>query len=69
MPGVPAVIGDGSDGQSGHCSVLVDFVYLRRRDSGITISAGRYHDRLRREADRWRFVERRITLAPGFGPR
>jgi 3-phenylpropionate/cinnamic acid dioxygenase small subunit len=64
MPGVPAI----TRADSGTCAALVDYVYLCSGDTGIRISAGRYHDRLRRDGDRWQFVERRIKLAPGFLP-
>ncbi len=40
-----------------------DFLYLRKDDGGHTISnAGRYHDRLVREPDRWRFRTRTIVF-------
>ena len=40
-----------------------DFLYLRKDGDGHTISnAGRYHDRLVREPDRWRFRTRTIVF-------
>jgi uncharacterized protein (TIGR02246 family) len=40
-----------------------DFLYLRKDGDGHTISnAGRYHDRLVREPDRWRFQTRTIVF-------
>jgi uncharacterized protein (TIGR02246 family) len=40
-----------------------DFLYLRKDGAGHTISnAGRYHDRLVRDADRWRFRTRTIVF-------
>lgn len=40
-----------------------DFLYLRKDTDGYTISnAGRYHDRLVRDADRWRFKTRTIVF-------
>lgn len=40
-----------------------DFLYLRKEGEGYAISsAGRYHDRLVREPDRWRFATRTIVF-------
>jgi len=40
-----------------------DFLYLRREGENYTISnAGRYHDRLVRDPDRWRFQQRTIVF-------
>jgi 3-phenylpropionate/cinnamic acid dioxygenase small subunit len=44
-----------------------DFAFLARTPDGMRVAtAGRYHDRFRRDADRWRFTERRIVF-PGEG--
>ena len=40
-----------------------DFCYLTRQDGTLTIStAGRYHDELRRDPDRWRLARRTIVF-------
>jgi uncharacterized protein (TIGR02246 family) len=40
-----------------------DFLYLKTLDGEVTISnAGRYHDRLVREPDRWRIARRTIVF-------
>jgi len=40
-----------------------DFLYLKKTDSGYAISnAGRYHDRIVRDTDRWRFTTRTIVF-------
>lgn len=40
-----------------------DFLYMTKADGGFrTSNAGRYHDRLVREADRWRFASRTIVF-------
>jgi 3-phenylpropionate/cinnamic acid dioxygenase small subunit len=44
-------------------SARTDYVFVARADGGFAItSAGRYHDRLVRDGDRWRFAERRIVF-------
>ena len=40
-----------------------DFLYMSKTDEGFrTSNAGRYHDRLVRESDRWRFASRTIVF-------
>jgi len=40
-----------------------DFLYMRKTDDGYAISnAGRYHDRLVHDPDRWRFHTRTIVF-------
>ena len=40
-----------------------DFLYMSKTDDGFrTSNAGRYHDRLVREPDRWRFAARTIVF-------
>ena len=40
-----------------------DFLYMSKTDTGYrTSNAGRYHDRLVREPDRWRFAARTIVF-------
>ncbi len=40
-----------------------DFAYLKKTDDGFAINtAGRYHDRLTRQPDRWRFQTRVIVF-------
>ena len=47
----------------GAASAVTDFVFLGRAEGAWFIKfVGRYHDRLRRDADRWRFVERKVVL-------
>jgi uncharacterized protein (TIGR02246 family) len=44
-------------------TAATDYVFVGRGADGLAItSAGRYHDRLVREPDRWRFAERRIVF-------
>jgi SnoaL-like domain len=44
-------------------TAVTDFVFLGRADGAWFIKfVGRYHDRLRQDADRWRFVERKVVL-------
>jgi 3-phenylpropionate/cinnamic acid dioxygenase small subunit len=45
-------------------TAVTDYVFVTRADGGFAItSAGRYHDRLVRNADgRWQFAERRIVF-------
>jgi uncharacterized protein (TIGR02246 family) len=46
-----------------HARAWTDFLYLRKDGDGYTISnAGRYHDRLVRHRDRWRFQSRTIVF-------
>jgi uncharacterized protein (TIGR02246 family) len=49
---------------------FTDYVFVARVDgSGFAItSVGRYHDRLVKEHDRWRFAERRIVFLGGEAP-
>jgi len=40
-----------------------DFCYLTKKDGALSIStAGRYHDELRRDPDRWRLARRTIVF-------
>ncbi len=42
---------------------VTDFVFLGRADGAWFIKfVGRYHDTLRRDSDRWRFVERKVVI-------
>ena len=47
-----------------------DYLFVRPTGSGLALVAtGRYHDRLVRDSDRWRFQAREITLLePYDGP-
>lgn len=69
QPGMPAgqhvtynsVIDVAADGTTARA--WTDFCYLRKDGDGHVISnAGRYHDRLVREPDRWRFKTRTIVF-------
>lgn len=46
------------DGDSAR--VITDYVFIDKQR--VITSAGRYHDRLIRQPDRWRFAERRIVF-------
>lgn len=68
-PGMPpgqhvtynSVIEIATDGLTAR--VWTDFLYLSKTEDGLTISnAGRYHDRLVRDPDRWRFRTRTIVF-------
>jgi len=50
---------------------FTDYVFVARVDgSGFAItSVGRYHDRMVKEHDRWRFAERRIVFLGGEAPK
>jgi 3-phenylpropionate/cinnamic acid dioxygenase small subunit len=48
------------DADAESASAVTDYIFLDR-NRAIT-SAGRYHDRLVRQSDRWRFAERRIVF-------
>ncbi len=51
------------DESGDHARAWTDFLYLRKDGDGYTISnAGRYHDRLVRHPDRWRFQARTIVF-------
>ena len=50
----------GLSGEAAPDPASVDYIFLDR-NRAIT-SAGRYHDRLVRQSDRWRFAERRIVF-------
>jgi len=55
------VIDVDDDGTSARA--WTDFCYLKRDDGTLSIStAGRYHDHLVREPDRWRFARRTIVF-------
>ena len=52
------VAGDGTTARA-----WTDFLYMKRTEDGyVTSNAGRYHDRLRREPDQWRFHTRTIVF-------
>ncbi len=56
-----SVIDVATDGE--RARAWTDFLYLRKADDGLRIStAGRYHDHLVREPDRWRFAARTIVF-------
>jgi uncharacterized protein (TIGR02246 family) len=58
------VAGDGLTARA-----WTDFLYMRKADGGYAISnAGRYHDRIVRESDRWRFATRTIVFLGDDGP-
>ena len=68
-PGMPpgqhvtynSVIDVATDGRTARA--WTDFLYMNKTDDGYAISnAGRYHDRLVREPDRWRFSTRTIVF-------
>ncbi len=45
-----------------------DYLFVRPSADGIAIiAAGRYHDRLVDDGDRWRFTERKITMLSATG--
>ena len=49
--------------------VYTDYVFVGRAAEGFAItSVGRYHDRLVKEPDRWRFAERRMVFMGGEPP-
>jgi ketosteroid isomerase-like protein len=51
------------DVDGAQASATTDYVFVRPSADGLAvIAAGRYYDRFRRDVDRWRFSERRITL-------
>ena len=49
---------------------FTDYVFVTRSDgeSFAITSVGRYHDRLVKDHDRWRFAERRIVFLGGEAP-
>jgi uncharacterized protein (TIGR02246 family) len=55
------------DVDDGQARATTDYMFVRPSRDGLGIvAAGRYYDRFRRDDDRWRFSERRITLmSPG----
>ncbi len=56
-----SVIEVADDGRSARA--FTDFLYMNKTDDGFRIStAGRYHDRLVRDEDRWRFRTRTIVF-------
>jgi len=59
LTGVPAIDDDGTDA----AIVNSDFVFFRADLQLFT--AGTYHDEIRRTADGWRFVSRRIDMRIG----
>ena len=69
QPGMPpgqhvtynSVIQVADDGLSARA--WTDFLYMKKTDDGYAITnAGRYHDRMVRESDRWRFKTRTIVF-------
>lgn len=69
QPGMPpgqhvtynSVIEVADDGFSARA--WTDFLYMKRTDDGYaTSNAGRYHDRIVRDHDRWRFTARTIVF-------
>lgn len=69
QPGMPpgqhvtynSVIDVAADGLSARA--WTDFLYMKKTEDGFsTTNAGRYHDRLVRESDRWRFKSRTIVF-------
>ena len=68
-PGIPPgqhvtyniVIDIADDGETARA--WTDFMYMAKTDDGYSVSnAGRYHDRLVREPDGWRFTTRTIVF-------
>jgi uncharacterized protein (TIGR02246 family) len=58
------VTGDGDEAR-----VFTDYFFVARTDDGYGItSVGRYHDRLVKQKDRWRFAEREIVFMGGDAP-
>lgn len=58
MTANPLVDIDGAE-----ATATTDYLFVRPAVDGLAVvAAGRYYDRLRRDEDRWRFSERRITL-------
>jgi uncharacterized protein (TIGR02246 family) len=69
-----SVQGDGSRGKhvttnsivdvdGDTASVVTDYLLVRPTSSGVGIvAAGRYHDELARQPDRWRFTSRTISM-------
>jgi uncharacterized protein (TIGR02246 family) len=57
-------VGDGT------ARAFTDYLFVARVDgsSFAITSVGRYHDRLLKEHDRWRFAERRIVFLGGEAP-
>ena len=56
-----SVIEVADDGQTARA--WTDFLYMNKSDDGYrTSNAGRYHDRLTCEPDRWRFATRTIVF-------
>ena len=56
-----SVIEIASDGLTARA--WTDFLYLSKPETGLAISnAGRYHDRIVRDPDRWRFRNRTIVF-------
>lgn len=49
--------------RDGLVRAVTDFVFLGRADGSWFVKfVGRYHDTLRRDGARWRFVERRVQI-------
>jgi hypothetical protein len=61
------VIDVSVDGESARA--YTDYVFVGRAGEGFAItSVGRYHDRLVKQPDRWRFAEREIVFMGGDPP-
>jgi len=51
------------DSDGAHASARTDYIFVGRTDEGLAItSAGRYHDTLVRDGDRWLFESRQIVF-------
>ena len=51
------------DVHGGSADAVTDYLFVRQTPTGPGIvAAGRYHDRLLRGPDRWRFTERSISM-------
>ena len=62
-----SVIELSEDGES--ALAFTDYIFVGRTENGFGITqVGRYHDRLVKEKDRWRFAERRIVFLGGEAP-
>ncbi len=54
----PLIVVDGDEARA-----WTDFVFVGQAGDGLAVtSAGRYHDHLRRDGDRWRFTLREIVF-------
>jgi len=61
--GKHAMVGSVIDLDGDQARAVTDFVFVARAGDELRITAaGRYHDMLVREPDRWRFADRRIVM-------